>query len=49
VFWQQGARGVVLPAFGAFTGCYDVTTAAGDQLFAAGEREVVDLPIPPME
>lgn len=44
VFWLCGARGVVLPAFGAFTGCHDVAAEAGDRLFAAGEREVFGLP-----
>lgn len=47
VFWQRGARGVVLPAFGAFTGSHDVEAVAGDRLFAAGAREVLELPVTP--
>lgn len=47
VFWQRGVRGVVLPAFGAFTGCYEVEVSGDDRLFAAGEREVVALPLTP--
>lgn len=44
VFWHQRQRGIVLPAFGRFTGSHDVAALPGDALFAAGETVVVPLP-----
>lgn len=40
IFWRRDA-GLVLPAFGVFTGGYVVTPAAGDSVFAAGPEGVV--------
>ena len=42
-FWF-GARGAVLPAFGAFTGMQAVSPAAGDRLYAIAGDAVMALP-----
>lgn len=36
-----GSSGGILPAFGAFTGCAEVKTRAGDKVFVLAEGEVI--------
>ncbi len=45
VFWFRGDQGV-LPAFGTFTGGWNIRPAADERVFAAGPEAVVALPPP---
>lgn len=41
------SRGIVLPAFGRFTGTSLVTPASGDRIFVVGDGMVVEVPVRP--
>ncbi len=42
VFWLRGQR-LVLPAFGSFTGGYNIKPQQGERLFAVGPSSVIEL------
>lgn len=42
VFWLRGKR-LVLPAFGSFTGGYNISPRQGERVFAVGPASVVEL------
>jgi metallophosphoesterase superfamily enzyme len=44
-FWFNDA-GLVLPAFGSFTGCFVVKPLPGDRVFLVGGNEIVEAPVP---
>jgi DNA ligase-associated metallophosphoesterase len=44
-FWFNDT-GLVLPAFGSFTGCCTIRPRPGDRVFAIGGGEVVEVPVP---
>lgn len=43
IFWQRATQGLVLPAFGTFTGLHLVKRTRTDTTFAAGDEAVVRL------
>ena len=42
VFWLRGKR-LVLPAFGSFTGGYNIKPRQGERLFAVGPESVMEI------
>ena len=45
--FHLSARGLILPAFGDFTGMAPVTPGRGDRIFAIAGSEVVEVPVTP--
>jgi metallophosphoesterase superfamily enzyme len=44
-FWFTSTRGV-LPAFGTFTGCAMIRPGRGDRVFAVGDQQILEIPLP---